>query len=98
MIDRFRRISQDREGDAQRCPIARRPLGRIAQNDQHLGARGLQLRVESPQLGNMGAALHSAIGAHEEEHDMRPAAVCAQGDLAAVAVRQAKVWREIADG
>ena len=97
MIGGVRGIGEDREGHVECRAIACGIPHRIAQNDEHLGAGGLKLWVKPPQLSDVRTALPSLKGAHEEEHDVRPAAVIRQGDLIAGTAGQAHVRRKVAD-
>jgi hypothetical protein len=66
MIDGTFRVGQDRERCFERLCIPAGPLQCVAKNNQNLRPGFDKLIIQAPQLGDVRAALHSVVFAHEE--------------------------------
>lgn len=86
-------ISEHRKWRFEGFRVPASSFGRISQNHEYLGAGGLKVLVHSPQLGDVRAALHSVIFAHEEQDNVRLSFVFRQTNFLTGACHQFEIRR-----
>jgi len=86
-------VGEHREGNFELFRVLDSPFQSISQNYKHIRAGCLKILVHAPQLGDVRAALHSVVFAHEEKHDPRLAAGIGRSRFAAFAGEKSEFGR-----